>query len=166
MQYNSAKEKFISSWGEFGINWGINKTMGQIHGLLLLAPKALCADEVMKDLKISRGNANMNINALVEWGLLQKVEVKGDRKDYFFADKDFWSIFKKIIEQRKQKELDPMVGLLQELSSVDGVCNESKEFCKIVKELSLFSNRADAALNNMIQSKNNWLLGAYMKMVR
>ncbi len=166
MEYNNARDKFISSWGEFAVNWGITKTMGQIHALLLLAPRAMCADEVMQDLEVSRGNANMNIKALVDWGLIHKVQVKGDRKDYYIADKDFWSIFKKIIVQRKRKELDPMVSLMQELSHVDGVCNESKEFCKIVQELSLFSGRADAALSNMIESKNNWLLGAYMKMVR
>lgn len=166
MNYAEGKEKFIESWGDLGINWGISKTMGQIHALLLMSPKALNADSIMSELDISRGNANTNIRKLVEWGLLHKVEVKGDRKDYFNAEKDFWEIFKKIVEHRKKRELDPLVSLLDEISGVNGLCNESKEFCKVVQELRLFSNKADGALSNVIHSRNNWLLGSYLKMVR
>lgn len=166
MKYQEGKHKFIESWGSLGVNWGISKTMGQIHALLLLSPNALCADEIMSELDISRGNANKNIRALVEWGLLNKVQVMGDRKDYFNAVKDFWDIFKKIIIERKKKELDPLVELLENISSVNGICNESKEFCKVVNELKLFSNKADKALVNMTSSRTNWLVDSYLKMVR
>ncbi len=166
MNYTDGKEKFIDSWGELGLNWGITKTMGQIHALLLMSPKALNADEIMAQLEISRGNANNNIRNLVAWGLINKVDVKGDRKDYFNAVKDFWEIFRCIVDQRKKKELDPLVNLLDEISQVQGLCNESKEFCKVVQELRLFSNKADGALNNLLDSKTNWLFGTYLKMVR
>ena len=166
MKYTEGKEKFIHSWGDLGVNWGISKTMGQIHALLLLSPRALCADEIMAELDISRGNANMNIRSLVEWGLLSKVQVMGDRKDYYNAIKDFWDIFKKIIVQRKKKELDPMIELLESISSVNGLCHESKEFCKVVHELKLFSHKADKALVNMTSSRTNWLVDSYLKMVR
>lgn len=166
MKFEEGKTKFIESWGTLAVNWGISKTMGQIHALLLLSPRALNGDEIMEDLEISRGNANMNIHALLDWGLLHKVEVKGDRKDYFNAEKDFWNIFKQIIQQRKKKELDPMIQLLEEISSVNGLCHESKEFCKVVQELKLFSTKADGALENLVNSKTNWLVSSYLKMVR
>jgi len=166
MKYTDGKSNFIEAWGDLGINWGISKTMGQIHALLLISPKALCADEIMEELDISRGNANMNIRSLVDWGLFQKVEVKGDRKDYFVAVKDFWDIFQKIIIERKKKELDPMIALIENISHVNGVCNESKEFCKVVTELKLFSAKADKALTNMTSSRTNWLIDSYLKMVR
>jgi DNA-binding transcriptional regulator GbsR (MarR family) len=166
MKYQEGKSHFIESWGNLSTNWGIPKTMGQVHALLLISPKALNADEIMEELDISRGSANKNIHALLEWGLLLKIEVKGDRKDYFNAVKDFWDIFKKIINQRKKKELDPMIDMLENISKVDGLCHESKEFCKVVSELRLFSNKADQALTNMTSSRTNWLIDSYLKMVR
>lgn len=166
MQLTEGKQKFISSWGDLATQWGITKTMGQIHALLMLSSKAMNADMIMDELQISGGNANMNIRALLEWELLQKKTVIGDRKDYFVAEKDFWIIFKKIVEHRKKKELDPLISLLEEISEVGPNCNESKEFCKVVKELKLFSSKADSALENVMNSKANWLIGSYFKMMR
>lgn len=166
MQLTEGKKKFISSWGELGTDWGITKTMGQIHALLMLSPKAMNADMIMHELQISRGNANMNIRELLDWGLLIKKTVIGDRKDYFLAEKDFWVIFKKIVEHRKKKELDPLIALLEDISGVGPHCSDSKEFCKVVNELKLFSSKADSALENVMNSKANWLIGSYFKMMR
>ena len=66
MELDQGKEKFIQSWGTLGSNWGINRTMAQVHALLLICPEALTAEEIMEQLKISRGNANMNIRALID----------------------------------------------------------------------------------------------------
>src|SRR5271163_2942662 len=90
MQLAEAKAKFIADWGRFGTNWGINRTMAQIHALLLVSPDALSAEEVMEQLSISRGNANMNLRELMDWGLVQKVIVPGERKEFFSAEKDIW----------------------------------------------------------------------------
>jgi len=166
MRLSEGKEKFIDSWGKMGINWGINKTMGQIHALFLISLKPLCADDIMETLEISRGNAHMNIKSLLEWELLRKIDVKGERKEFFEADKNMWSAFTKIIRERKKKELEPMLDILAELKKMECQCDESTEFCKVMEELHLFSVKADKALENIISTKSSWLIGSYFKMMR
>ncbi len=165
MHYTEGKDKFIKTWGELGINWGINKTMGQIHGLLLIETEPLNSDQIMEELSISRGNANMNIHSLLKWGLIHKVSVAGERKDYYVAEKDIWSVFKQIIKKRKEKELHPMLHLLEDVSGMKPEDPKSLEFLKMMNELSVFSNRADKALDNLVNSKSNFLVNSYLKMM-
>ena len=84
MDWREGKERFLQAWGALGSEWGINRTMAQIHALLMIAPQALSADSVMEELTISRGNANMNLRALMDWGLVYKELRAGDRKEYLF----------------------------------------------------------------------------------
>src|ERR1700754_94295 len=120
MQLAEAKAQFIANWGRFGTNWGINRTMAQIHALLLVSPDNLSADEVMEQLNISRGNANMNLRELMDWGLVQKVIVPGERKEFFTAEKDIWKVARQIVKARKKRELAVMTGVMKELSEVEG----------------------------------------------
>ena len=92
MKLPEARQQFIHSWGVLGSQWGINRTMAQVHSLLLVASKPLSTDEVMEQLSISRGNANMNVRELIDWGLVQKVIVPGERKEFFTAEKDIWKV--------------------------------------------------------------------------
>lgn len=166
MNLDTGKEQFIQEWGKLGSSWGINKTMGQIHALLLISPDPLCACDLRAQLDISSGNANTNIRSLVDWGLVNKVEKQGERKDFFEAEKDMWKIFTCIIVNRKKRELDPMIELLDSISGVEGVCTGSKEFCRVVTDLKMFSTRADKALNNLASNKSKWLLTGVMKAMR
>jgi DNA-binding transcriptional regulator GbsR (MarR family) len=166
MKYQEGKEKFLNAWGTLGSDWGINRTMAQVHALLLIAPKSMSADEIMSDLQISRGNANMNIRSLLDWGLVYKEVKPGDRKEYFFAEKDMWTVIRQIIINRKKKELEPIVKLLGELSAVKPECEDSEEFYKSIKEIQLFTNKADATLDSLIQADSNWFLGTFLKMIR
>ena len=95
---------------------GISRTMAQVHALLIISREPLCADQIMSALKISRGNVNLNIHSLIDWGLVQKVLKPGDRKDYFAAEKDVMLMMKQIIMHRKRKERDPMVKVRNEIS--------------------------------------------------
>ena len=83
MTAQEKKDKFVQSWGSIGSNWGINRTMAQIHALLLISSKPLSALEIKEELKISVGNANMNIRALIDWGLVHKELIPGQRKEFF-----------------------------------------------------------------------------------
>lgn len=160
------KEKFIQSWGALGSSWGVNRTMAQIHALLLIAPEALSADEIMEELKISRGNANMNIRALIDWGLVYKELKAGERKEFFVAEKDIWEVVKCIIAQRKKKELEPMLKVLDEISSIEDESPQSEEFANVVKELKLFSSKADSTLDSLMKADSTWFVGTFMKMIR
>ena len=107
------RERFVSQWGVMGTQWGINRTMAQIHALLMTSAEAISTDEVMEELAISRGNAHTNLKELVNWGLVRIVTRKGERKEYFEAELDVWEIFRRIVQERKRREIDPALNLLQ-----------------------------------------------------
>ncbi len=166
MTIEEGKEKFIQSWGALGTSWGINRTMAQIHALLLIHETPLSADEIMEELQISRGNANMNIRALIDWGLVHKELRAGERKEYFVAEKDMWEVIRKIIAQRKKKELEPMLKILDELSEVKGTPQETENFTKVIRDIKLFSSKADSMLDALVKSDANWFVGTFMKMIK
>ncbi len=112
--YQEALERFILFWGEMASNWGINRTMAQIHALLYIAEDPLDTDAIMERLQISRGNANMNLHALVNWNLVRKVHQPGSRKDFYVAEKDVWHISAQIIKERERREIAPVTQQLQE----------------------------------------------------
>jgi DNA-binding transcriptional regulator GbsR (MarR family) len=166
MELKEGKDKFIQSWGAMGSDWGINRTMAQVHALLMISPNHLSAEEVMEELKISRGNANMNIRALMDWGLVFKELKCGDRKEYFYAEKDMWNVVRQIMINRKKRELEPMLKLLAEVSTVQPNCPASAELSKMVCNIKLFTCKADATLEALIKADSNWFVGTFMKMIR
>jgi len=166
MTIYEGRDRFINSWGSLGSSWGISRTMAQVHALLLLAPECLSADEIMDELKISRGNANMNIRALIDWGLVFKELKPGERKEFFIAEKDMWEVFRRILIQRKKKELEPMLKVLDEVSSVDGICDHSEEFCRVIQDMKMISTKADSTLDTLIKADNNWFISKFMKMMK
>ena len=121
------------------------KTMKQVAAELNITPRTVAFHkyQIMEDLKISRGNVNMNIRALCDWGLVHKELKPGDRKEYFVAEKDMTRVMKQIIRHRKQKELDPMIRMLNEISCVENECPDSQEFCQTIKELKLYTDKVD-----------------------
>lgn len=166
MELKEGKEKFLQAWGALGSSWGVNRTMAQIHALLLISPQSLCADDIIEELKISRGNANMNLRALIDWGLVFKELKPGERKEFFVAEKDMWEVVKNIIIQRKKRELEPIIRVLDELSSVESEDVESKEFVEMIKEIKLFSSKADSTLETLVKSDANWFVGTFMNMIK
>jgi len=168
MQLAEAKAKFIADWGRFGTNWGINRTMAQIHALLLISPDPLSADEVMEELSISRGNANMNIRELMNWNLVRKVIAPGDRKEYFAAEKDIWKVFGQIVKERKKRELEPMMKLLDQLGDVEGDKREKevKTFTDTVQNIQRVAEQANKALDTMVKAEENWFLASLVKLFK
>jgi DNA-binding transcriptional regulator GbsR (MarR family) len=140
--------------------------MAQIHALLLISPDSLSTDDIMNHLKISRGNANMNLRGLIDWGIIFKEHKPGHRKEYFVAEKDIWIASKQIMRERKKRELDPAVKMLNEVKNLDQAdCKETEEFVKITKELADFANRYDALLEKFIRAEENLILRTLMKVI-
>lgn len=168
MKLTEAKQQFIHSWGVLGSQWGINRTMAQVHSLLLVASKPLSTDEIMEELSISRGNANMNIRDLMEWNLVDKVIVPGERKEYFTAEKDIWKVATHIMYQRKKRELDPMLKVLNQLSDIEGDKRnaEVKAFTDTVENIKKFAGQAEKTLDVMIKAEENWFLSNFMKIFK
>ncbi|MFQ5612076.1 MAG: GbsR/MarR family transcriptional regulator [Anaerolineae bacterium] len=113
-QLERIKEQFILHWGEMGPRWGINRTMAQVQALLFISPEPLSAEEIMNELQISRGNVSMTLRELIDWGIVYKVHLKGERREYFTSEKDVWELFRTIARERKKREVDPTVRLLKE----------------------------------------------------
>lgn len=166
MELQKAKDQFINTWGELGCNWGICRTMGHIHALLLISPELMSAEEIMRDLKISRGNANMNLRALIDWGLVYRKSKQGERKDFYEAEKDFWNVFRKTLRKRKEKEFSPMLSMIKDLHTVEPKCAHSQEFKNVISNLDSISKAADNVLEKMLNSESNLLLNTFVRVMR
>lgn len=166
MNYSASKEKFIETWGNLGSQWGVNKSIAQVQALLLISPSPLTTDNIMEALKISRGNANMSIRQLLDWGIVYKKSVAGDRKEYFVAEKDVWKWALKIGGVRKQRELNPVLDLLKEIAGEQGAAKteEEKEFAKQIKELSAFTEQLGRLADKLFSSPKGELLFKILKM--
>ncbi|WP_336959096.1 transcriptional regulator [Chryseobacterium contaminans] len=167
MQLSEAKEKYIQTWGTFATNWGINRTMAQVHALLLASGKPLSTDEVMEQLEISRGNANMNLRALIDWGIVRKEFIKGDRKEYFVAEKDVWYLFKQITKERRKREIEPVISFLEELRNIDdNESEEAKEFIKLMDDFSSVTGKINNIMDLAIKSDDHWLVGKITNLLK
>jgi DNA-binding transcriptional regulator GbsR (MarR family) len=155
-----ARDEFVTQWGAMGSAWGINRTMAQIHALLLTSAKPLSTDEIMADLHISRGNANTNLRDLVGWGLVRSVIRKGERKEFFEAEKDVWRIFCTIARERKRREVSPAMEVLRkcadETKNLPG--GEAREFHQRMTELLQFMQMGEKILERISSSEQNKIL--------
>lgn len=167
MKLQEARQQFISSWGAFGTHWGINRTMAQIHALLLTSAEPLTQDDMMEELNISRGNANMNIRELITWGLVERVLLPGERKEYFSAEKDMWKVIRLIARERKKRELEPMLELLDRLEAVEGDRREKqvKVFTDTIHDIKKIGSKVDKTLDLMIRAEENWFVGRMLRMM-
>ncbi len=166
MELEEGKEKFIEAWGTMGSSWGVTRTMAQIHALLLVAPDPLSSDDIMEQLQISRGNVNTNTRMLVDWNLVHKKLIPGERREFFVAEKDMSRVVKNIIIARKKRELEPMLRLLDDLSGVEGQDVEAREFRSVVKDLKLYSYKADSALAALVKVDSNWFFSTFLTMIK
>ena len=168
MKLEEAKLEFIQSWGILGSQWGINRTMAQVHALLLISSSPLSTDEIMDELSISRGNANMNIRELMNWELVTKVIVPGDRKEYFSAEKDIWKVATRIMYQRKKRELDPMLKTLEKIGTIDGDKRnpDVKAFTETVNNIQNFASQAEKTMDVVIKAEENWFWGSFIKLFK
>jgi DNA-binding transcriptional regulator GbsR (MarR family) len=107
------EEEFVRLWRTMSSLWGVSPTMAEIHGLLYITGQALSMDDIMSRLKISRGNVSMNLSKLVEWGLVKRVHKRGDRRDYYESLSDVWEMFTLVAQQRKRREIDPILNTLR-----------------------------------------------------
>jgi DNA-binding transcriptional regulator GbsR (MarR family) len=113
MVLTAAAQKFVLHWGEMGQAWGINRTMAQVHALLFVSPEALDAEEISRLLDVSRSNVSTSLRELITWGVVKRVHIIGDRRDRFEALKDVMDTFRVIMAERKRREMDPTIALLE-----------------------------------------------------
>jgi DNA-binding transcriptional regulator GbsR (MarR family) len=167
-QLAAARDEFVTQWGAIGNAWGINRTMAQIHALLIITPEALTTDDVMAELKISRGNAHMNLRELTGWGLVRSVIRKGERKEYFEAEKEVWKMFCIIVRERKRREIRPAINVLKDcIDRADGLQSpEAMAFTRQTKALCEFMEMADGVLSKVVRSEQSTVVPWALKFLK
>ena len=169
MKLDEAKEKFIQSWGTLGSQWGINRTMSQIQALLMVSDEALSTEDIMDKLTISRGNVNMNIRTLIDWGLVYKEYKSGERREFFRGEKDIWTVGKRVLLVRRQKELTPMIQVLNEINNTNIEDQDLKEvdfFKKQVQSMKSFADQADNTIAKISSADENWFWKTFLKLFK
>jgi DNA-binding transcriptional regulator GbsR (MarR family) len=148
MKLEEAKEEFIQAWGALGSSWGINRTMSSIHALLMANNEPLSTEDIMAALQISRGNANMNTRALIEWGLVKKHRIAGDRKEFFVAGKDVWEMARQIAKERRQRNSE-----------------EAESFKKRINDLHDFTSEISGLVDKFTRNDRNWFYRSLLKLL-
>ena len=168
MKLAEAKQQFIQNWGVLGTQWGINRTMAQIHALLLVSVEPMSADEIMAELQISRGNTNMNVRELMDWGIVEKILKPGERKEFFTAEKDIWIVAMRIIKERKRREVEPILNVLDQLKNVEADKNdkEAKQFVSMISDIQKFSAQASKGIDGMVKMDEHWFTGTLLKIFK
>ncbi len=134
MQLSDIASRFVLHWGEMGSAWGVNRTVAQIHALLFFYGKPLHAEEITETLGVARSNVSNSLKELQSWKLIRTTHVLGDRRDYFETSTDVWELFRTIVKERKQREFDPTVRMLRELSTAPDFANEPADTQDRVRE--------------------------------
>jgi len=179
MKLDEAKEKFIQAWGVLGTSWGISRTMAQIHALLLVSAQPLSAQEIIDTLSVSQGSTNMNLRALIDWQLIEKTDKIGERKEYFSAEKDMWEITRRVMRERRKRELEPILKMLDDVKNIELSEEEKKkienteliaqkskeieEFKEMMNQIDSFANRAEKALDVMIKASESKIVERFLK---
>jgi DNA-binding transcriptional regulator GbsR (MarR family) len=114
MKLSPVQQKFVLHWGEMGARWGINRTVAQIHALLFIAPRPLNAEEIAETLSVARSNVSTSLKELQGWRIVKLVHVLGDKRDHFESMKDVWEMFRIVLDERKRREIDPTLAILEE----------------------------------------------------
>ena len=110
-------EAFILHWGEMGTNWGVNRSVAQIHALLYLSDRPINAEEISETLKLARSNVSTALKELQSYGIVRRQHVSGDRRDHFVAETDLWELLMRISAERKRREFDPTIELLAQIKA-------------------------------------------------
>jgi DNA-binding transcriptional regulator GbsR (MarR family) len=114
MTLSPVQQKFVLHWGEMGSRWGINRTVAQIHALLYISPGPLNAEDIAETLGVARSNVSNSLRELQSWRIVKLVHVLGDKRDHFESMKNVWEMFRIVLDERKRREIDPTIALLEE----------------------------------------------------
>src|SRR3982750_910070 len=114
---NEIVRQFVEHWGVMARSWGINSTMGELFALLYITGTDWTADALREWLDVSRGNVSMNLRELLSWGVVHRVHRPGERREFFRAEADVWTLFRRILNERKRRELDPTLHVLKQSSA-------------------------------------------------
>ena len=146
-----AVERFVLHWGDMGDEWGVNRSVSQIHGLLYLSEAPITADDIADTLGMARSNVSNSIKELLAWNLIRRVPIMGDRRDHYEAETDIWEVAARIAAGRKEREIDPAVDALR--ACVADAADDptiSPVASKRLKEMLAFTELVDRWYSQML----------------
>ena len=141
---------FVEHWGAMARSWGINATMGELFALLYLTGEDWDAEDLRRRLGVSRGNVSMNLRELMAWGVVHKVHREGERREYYRAEGDVWTLFRQILRERKRRELDPTLAVLGAAVRAEAVGDEHPLMERRLVEIQRFFTLIDAVANQVL----------------
>jgi DNA-binding transcriptional regulator GbsR (MarR family) len=83
MELNTATTRFIEKMGLAFEQLGSTRTAGRMTGLLLVADRPLPLAEMAEKLQLSKASISTNARTMEQIGMIQRVSVPGDRRDYY-----------------------------------------------------------------------------------
>ncbi|NRB17815.1 MAG: MarR family transcriptional regulator [Rhodobacteraceae bacterium] len=158
----SAKSQFVLYWGDMGGQWGVNRSVAQIHALLFLSVSPLNAEQISRELGIARSNVSNSLKELVGWKLIRRIPVPGDRREHFSAETDVWEMAMRIAQGRKEREIDPAISAISDC--LEKAATEPEihpEVLKRMQEMQAFLTTVDTWYGQMLnvpKSKLNLLM--------
>lgn len=161
---STAKAQFILYWGDMGSQWGVNRSVAQIHALLFLSTRPINAEDIAEQLGVARSNVSNSLKELVSWKLIRRVPVAGDRREHFVAEVDVWEMAMRIAQGRKEREIDPAMNAID--SCVKQACDEPNMDPVVLarmREMQDFLATADRWSTQMLHVPTS-KLNALMKM--
>ncbi len=165
LELSPATARFVVHWGEMGSRWGINRTVAQIHALLYASQEPLTAEQIADTLSVARSNVSNSLRELQAWGLIKVVHLLGDRRDHFQAVGDAWETLRVIAEQRKRREIDPMIERLRECVAEGAAEPSARRDAYAEKRLQELLGLLDT-MNGWYQQIHSLPRGTVMKLVR
>ena len=152
MKLTPVEQRFILHWGEMGTRWGINRTVAQVHALLFLSRNPLHAEEIASTLSVARSNVSNSLRELQGWGIVRVAHILGDRRDHFESLKDVWEMFQVVAEERKRREIDPTLHVLQEcVAELKGAGAESAYTRDRLTEMLQFLSTTSACFEEFVR---------------
>ena len=124
-------------------------------------------EDIMEDLKISRGNTSMNLRQLMDWGIVTKEIIPGERREYFTTEKDVQELARTIAKERSRREIQPVIKVLKDISTIkDDGTEQTRELIKRIKELHDLTETADDMINTLANKKQNWVTKSLLKLIK
>lgn len=139
-------ETFVMHVGEMGSRWGLNRTLGQMCGLLYISPQPLNADEIAEALSISRSNVSMGLKELKAWRLVRPATITGDRREYWTTPKDVWEVFRVLAEERHRREVEPTLSMLRETLMIEPTTENDRYAQERLREM-----------HELVELLTNWI---------
>jgi HTH-type transcriptional regulator, glycine betaine synthesis regulator len=85
--------------------WGFKRNMGRVWAVLYLSPDPMSAEDLRNALTLSSGAVSMTLSELSRWGVVRKVWVQGERRDFYTAEVHLWRMISRVFNEREKAEI-------------------------------------------------------------